>query len=221
MRRYLLGAGLLGILGLGAACAHDDKSESARKTGQEVGEAVADKAYFADQLALLDQKQIALGEMALQKSTSSEIRVFAQQLVENHRQHLASVQNYAEAAAMSLAVMELSTQESMEGTGGAGRQEEGVRQGVEQRSAKHDEKLDKQIDEFTGVLNALSGKSGEAFDKAFLMQVRKDQEHGGELVEEGLKRYRDDASLAMLLSRSGPVFERQAERSRILGATRY
>ena len=58
MRRVLWSAGLLVAVGLGAGCAHDE-AKQARSQCEQVGEALAEKARFADQLSLLSQEQIA------------------------------------------------------------------------------------------------------------------------------------------------------------------
>jgi putative membrane protein len=209
LRRCLLGTGLLALIGLGGACAHESKYESARKTGKEVGEAVATKAQFVDQLSLLDKKEAALAELALRKSSTIEVRAFAQQLLENHKQHRASLEEYADASALRLATVEFSTKPVEDGTGGAGMV--GVTESTGERSSQYDEELDKKIEEFKSDLVGLAAKSGTEFDKAFLEQVRKDQERARELAEKGLKEYSDDASLALLLARSAPIYERHEE----------
>lgn len=213
IRRYLLEAGLVVIIGMGGACAHfhKNKYEAARETGKEVGEAVANKAYFVDQLSLLDKKQIALGKLALQKSSNTEVRAFAQQLIENHEQHMDNLEKYADASALRLAVIHLSTEEeAMGGSGGPGVL------GAKAGAAKYDKKLDKEIASAKSDVQKLSAKSGPEFDKAFLEHVHGDQKHGRKLTNHGLKKYSDDAALAMLLGRSTPTFERQEAQAKAL-----
>ncbi|MFL5346402.1 MAG: DUF4142 domain-containing protein [Hyalangium sp.] len=217
MRRYLLGTGLMMMIGLGGACSHESKYEAARKTGQQVGEAVATKVQFADQFAMLDKKEVALGKLALKKSSNSQVRAFAHQLIENHEQHLASLDSYADASALRLAQIDLSTEPGVGGSGGPG--SIGVKEAAKKQSAQYDEKLDKQIENFKGQLRDLSAKSGSEFDKDFLAQIEKDQKTGTELTEKGLKEYSDDASLALLLGRNAPIFERQLEQAKALSAS--
>lgn len=217
MRRYLLGAGLLVSIGMGAACKHESKYEAERKAGKEAGKAVSHKVHFADQLSLLDKKQVALGELALQKSSDPQVRAFAHQLIENHQQHQASLESYADASALRLAVIDLSTEPGVGGSGEAGVM--GAKQAVKEQSEHYDKKLDKQIAHFREKERALSAKSGREFDKAFLEEVEKDQKHGKHLVEQGLKEYGDDGALAMLLGRSTSMFERQYEHAKALKAS--
>ncbi|HVG64290.1 MAG TPA: DUF4142 domain-containing protein [Hyalangium sp.] len=214
MRRYLLGTGLLVIIGLGAACSHESKYQAARETGKEVAEAAGGKVQFADQLALLDKKQVALGQLALRKSSDPQVRAFAHQLIENHEQHHASLQEYADASALRLAMIDLSTESGVGGAGEAGKV--GVTESVNKQSAEYDEKIYKQKEEFRKQAQALSGMSGREFDKAFLAQVEKDQKRGQELVDQGLKEYSDDGALGLLLGRSAPIFEHQHEHAKAL-----
>lgn len=216
-RRYLLGAGLLVIIGMGGACSHGSKYQSESQAGEEVGKAVSGKIHFADQLSLLDKKEVALGELALRKSSDPQVRAFAHQLIESHQQHMASLKDYADASALRLAAIDLSVEEGVGGSGGAGKV--GATEAVNKESAKYDEKLYKQEDEFRKQIRELSAMSGHVFDKAFVEQVEKDQKWGQELVEQGIKDYSDDGALAMLLGRSAPIFARQHEHAKALKET--
>ncbi|WP_239576823.1 DUF4142 domain-containing protein [Archangium primigenium] len=200
MRRMLCGVGLLAALGMGGGCAHSE-ARQARSQGEKVGEAFAEKARFADQLAIFNQKQIALGQLALERSGNPEVRRFAQVLIRDHQNSLSDLQTLAESKAFSLAMVDLSTQETA--TGGAGL--EGAIQGVEKGDKSYDKKTDKQVRKFLERRDELASLEGRQFDKEFLEQIEDDQEAGRDLVNEGLDRYRDDTSLALLLSRTGPV----------------
>lgn len=214
MRRYLLGAGLLVSIGMGAACKHQGQYEAERHAGKEIGKAVSDKVHFADQLSLFDKKEVALGELALRKSSDTQVRAFAHELIENHQQQQASLESYANASALRLAVIDLAVEPGVGGSGDMGRL--GARESVEKESKKYEKKLDKQISSFKEKERELSAMSGREFDKAFLEQVEKDQKRGRELVDHGLKEYGDDAGLAMVLGRAAPILERQYEHAKAL-----
>ncbi|KFE64303.1 DUF4142 domain-containing protein [Hyalangium minutum] len=213
LKHCLLGVGLLGVLGMGGACAHG-RQESARKAQEKVQETVAKKAAFVDQLGLIDQKEIALADLALEKSTDIQVRALAHQLREHHQQQLATLERYARTQALSLALVDLSYQTGVGGAGGAGM--EGRPQGAPQTSASSDRQVEKQIHQFSKSLREISGKHGRDFDKAFLEEVRKDQQQALELTEKGLKQYEGDPALVLLLSRNRPLFEQQEAHARRL-----
>jgi predicted outer membrane protein len=209
MRRWLWSAGLLATLGVGAGCAHSE-AQQARSQGERVGEAVSKKVRFVDQLSLLNQQQIVLSKLALEKSTNPEVRRFAQEMLQNHQRNEADLE--ALARSKTLALSELDENWEQQGLGGAGF--EGAQKGVEKGQSGYDKQYDQRVDEFLVKREQLEGLSGPAFDKAFLDQVRKDQKRGGKLVDQGLDDYRDDAALAVFLGRTAPVFnshEQQAE----------
>jgi predicted outer membrane protein len=201
-RRMLCGMGLVMALGMGAGCAHDE-AKYARNQGEKVGQAFAEKVRFADQLAFLDQEQIALGQLAVERSSNPEVRRFAQLLIRDHENHLSDLRALADAQAFSLALVDLSTQDTA--TGGAGW--EGAEKGADKGEKAYDKKTDKQVRKFIERRDELASRGGADFDRAFLDQVNEDQERGKELVEEGLDEYRGDTSLALLLGRTAPVLQ--------------
>ncbi|WP_155893410.1 DUF4142 domain-containing protein [Cystobacter fuscus] len=200
--RMLCGVGLVVALGMGAGCAHDE-AKYARTQGEKVGQAFAEKVRFADQLALLDQEQIALGRLAVERSSHPEVRRFAQLLIRDHENHLNDLRALAEGQAFSLALVDLNTQDTA--TGGAGW--EGAEKGAHKGVKAYDKKVDKQVRAFVERRDELASRSGADFDQAFLEQVNEDQERGKELVAEGLDDYRGDTSLALLLGRTAPVLQ--------------
>ena len=202
IRQWLWSAGLLAAVGLGAGCAHDE-AKQARSRGEQVGEALAGKVRYADQLSLLNQGQIALGHLALSRSEDPEVRRFAQELIRDHQKNQDDLETLAESKAFSLASVDLSMEDSA--IGGAGT--EGVMEGMEKGKEKYSKKYDKQVMKFLVKRDELAGLSGREFDQAFLSEVKKGQERGEKLVDEGLDDYRDDTTLAMFLSRAAPVFE--------------
>jgi len=211
MRRWLWSAGLLAVMGMSVGCTHNEEKQ-ARHQGEKVGEAVADKVRFADQIVLLNQGQIALGQLALSKSNNPEVRRFAQDLIQEHQRNQADLQALARTKALSLAVLDLGWEEP--GVGGAGYV--GAQKGIEKGSGKYDKKLDKQVDKFIEKRDRLAGLSGSKFDSAFLDEVREDQKQGRKLVDEGLDKYRDDAALAVFLSRTAPVLNGHEQRAESL-----
>lgn len=214
MRRCLLGTGLLVLTGVGGACSHQSSYEHARQSGKEVTKAVSTKVQFIDQLTLLNEKQIALGKLALKRSSNTQVRAFAHDLLENHQQNLTSLEDYADASALRLALIDLSTEAGVSGTGGAGKV--GVRETYEKTSEKRDEQQAKLTEQYKNDIQRLSAKTGMDFDKAFLEEIQGDQKKARELADKGLKDYSDDAALAVLLTRSIPVFQRQEDQAKAL-----
>ncbi len=207
MRRFLWSTGLWAVVGLGVGCAHDE-AKQARAQGEKVGEAFAEKVRFADQLSLLNQEQIVLGQIALRNSNDPEVRRFAEDLIRDHQRNQEDLKTLAEAKAMSLAAVNLSTQDIA--TGGAG--PEGAQRGMEKGDEEYNKKYDKQVMEFLEKRNSLSGLSGREFDKAFLAEVKKGQQRGEKLIDEGLDDYPDDTTLAMFLGRTSPVIDSHQQR---------
>jgi predicted outer membrane protein len=108
MRRHLWGVGLGMALCCGAAWAQDTGTKQAQHEGVQLGDAAEDRIGFTQQLAFLDQTQIALGKLALEKSKDPGVRAFAQKLIQEHQQHLQSLQTYAETNTLNLALVDLS-----------------------------------------------------------------------------------------------------------------
>jgi putative membrane protein len=211
MRRWLWSAGLVAVVGLGAGCAHDE-AKQARHRGEQVGEAFAHKVRFADQLSLLNQEQIVLGHLALERSEHPEVRRFAQELIRDHQRNQEDLETLAESKALSLAIVDLSPDGLA--IGGAGT--EGAHEGLEKGQKKYDKQYDKQVEKFYEKRDRLAGLSGREFDQAFLEQVTDDQDRGKELIEEGLDEYRDDTTLAVFLGRTAPVLSGHLQRAELL-----
>ncbi|WNG24296.1 DUF4142 domain-containing protein [Cystobacter fuscus] len=211
MRRWLWSAGLLAVVGMSAGCAHSEEKQARHQT-ERVGEAVAEKARFADQVVLLNQGQIAMGQLALSKSNNPEVRRFARELIREHQRNQADLEALARTKTLSLAVLNLGWEQ--QGIGGAGY--EGAQKGIEKGAGRYDKKLGKQVDEFIGRRDHLAGLSGSEFDRAFLEEVHKDQKKGGKLVDKGLNEFRDDAALAVFLSRTAPVLNSHEQRAESL-----
>ena len=215
MRRWLWSAGLVAVVGLGAGCAHDETTQ-ARIRGEKVGQALAEKVRFADQLSLLNQQQIALGHLALRKSEDPEVRRFAQELIRDHQKNQDDLETLAESKAFSLASVDLSMEDSAIGGAGSEGVAEGVEKGMEKGQEKYNKKYDKQVMKFLEKRDELAGLSGREFDQAFLDEVGDGQDRGKELIEEGLDEYRDDTTLALFLGRTAPVFSSHQQRAATL-----
>lgn len=211
MRRLLWGASVLAVIGAGAGCAHDE-AKQARSQGEKVGEAFAQKVRFADQLSLFNQKQISLAQLALEKSTNPEVRTFAQELIRDHQKSQDDLEELAESKAITLATVNLSTEE--QAVGGAGL--EGASKGVEKGKEKYNKKFDEQEAAFRELRDSMQGLSGHEFDKAFIGQVKEAQEDGEKLIDKGLKDYRGDTSLALFLSRTSPIVNSHQQRAEAL-----
>ncbi|WP_395845498.1 DUF4142 domain-containing protein [Cystobacter fuscus] len=214
MRRWLWSAGLLAVMGMSVGCAHNEEKQARHQT-EKVGEAVAEKVRFADQVALLNQGQIAMGQLALSKSNNPEVRRFARELIRDHQRNQADLEALARTKAFSLAVLDLGWEQR--GVGGAGY--EGAQKGVEKGGRRYDKKLDKQVDQFIDKRDQMAVLSSREFDRAFLDEVREKQKQGGKLVDEGLDKYRDDAAMAVFLSRTAPVLDSHKQRAESLEDT--
>ena len=136
------------------------------------------------------------------------MRQFAQELIDNHQKNQDDLQALA---GSKLAMLDLSEDQAI---GGAGT--EGMEKGIEKGKEKYNKQYDKQVMKFLEKRDALIGLSGPKFDKAFLDEVGDGQDRGKELVEEGLDEYRDDASLAMFLGRTGPVLSGHQQQAEML-----
>jgi predicted outer membrane protein len=201
MRRQLYGVGLGVALCCGAVWAQQDTgARQEQRAGQEPGAIIQDKLDLLQQVAFLDQTQIALGRLALEKSSDSGVRAFAQGLVQDHQQHLSQLQDYADANGLDLGLLSVSAEEPL-GVGGSGPV------GSEQSKppVKYSDQYIKQVNAFAVTRSELAALRGKAFDQAFLLQVNDFQKQGQKLLNTGHGRFGDDASLALLLDRLGPL----------------
>jgi predicted outer membrane protein len=206
MRRHLWGVGLGVALCCGAAWAQDTGTQKQQqREGVQLGEAAEDQIGFTQQVAFLDQTQIALGKLALEKSQDPGVRAFAQKLVQDHQQHLQSLQTFAEANTLNLALVDLGAADMA--VGGSGPVEGPAGVAMEERSVKYQDAYLKQVNAFTTLRSQLSQLQGRDFDKAFLEQVSNYQKQGQKLVNTGLSRFRDDTAFSLLLERLVPVLQ--------------
>jgi predicted outer membrane protein len=180
----------------------------------QLGEAAEDQLGFTQQVAFLHQTQISLGKLALEQSQDPGVRAFARKLVQEHQQHLQSLQTFAEANTVNLALVDLSTADM--GVGGSGPVEGPAGVAMDERSVKYQDAYLKQVNAFTTLRSQLSQLQGRDFDKAFLEQVSNYQKQGQKLVNTGLSRFREDAAFSQLLERLVPVLQSQQNQAQSL-----
>ncbi|MFP2926508.1 DUF4142 domain-containing protein [Pyxidicoccus sp. 3LG] len=203
--------GMAAALVVGLLLGFSAYADDSKKQERRIGEAAADRELFVGKLAVFDAKQIALGELALERSQDPQVRKLAKQLVVDHRKHLSDLRNWADTQALQVAAVDLSGP-SETGVGGSGN--EGIREGYDERREESAERLDEAIDDAREDVTEVKEKQGEDFDKAFISRVVDDQKDGQKLVRDGLDTYRADATFSLLLNRTGNVIERNLERGK-------
>ena len=124
-----------------------------------VAGAAAEREEFVSELVLFNAKQIALGELALQRSQDPQVRQFAKQLVTDHRKNLGDLRAWAEEEALEIAAVDLSGSPGEQGVGGSG--SAGVQEGYEERMEGVDEDLDEDIGEAQRDLREVQEKQGK------------------------------------------------------------
>ncbi|MBZ4422970.1 DUF4142 domain-containing protein [Myxococcus sp. RHSTA-1-4] len=212
--RGLGAAGLTAALVVGLLVGCSAHADDSRKQERRIGEAAADREQYVGQLVLFDAKQIALGELALQRSQDPQVRRFARQLVADHRKHLNDLRNWADTQSLEVAVIDLAIPEGQEGVGGSG--SAGIQEGYEARMKGVDKRLEEDVGDAQEDLNEVRAKQGAEFDRAFISRVIDDQEDGLELVEDGMDTYRADATFGLLLNHTSNVIDRQVARGKSL-----
>ena len=206
MRRHLWGISLGVALSCGAAWARDTGTKQEQHEGVRLGEASEDQIGFTQQVAFLDQTQIALGKLALEQSKDPSVRAFAQRLIQEHQQHLQSLQTFAEANTLNLALVDLGAADMA--MGGSGPVDGAAGGELEERTVKYQDAYLQQVNAFTTLRSQLSQLQGRDFDRAFLEQVSSYQKQGQKLVNTGLSRFREDTAFSVLLGRLVPVLQR-------------
>ncbi|NVJ22318.1 MULTISPECIES: DUF4142 domain-containing protein [Myxococcus] len=176
----------------------EDEAKKAHKEDKRIGEAAAEKELYVGKLALFDAKQIALGNMALEKTQDPKVRTFAQKLVTDHKQHLSDLKAWADSKSIEVATIDLS---GPPGTGGSGATP-GMQEGYDKKMEGVDERLNKRITEAEKELDKLREKNGKEFDKDFLSRVADDGKRGQDLAKEGMDKYETDAAFSALLSKT-------------------
>lgn len=196
---------VVAALALVTFTAHASEHE---KASEKIGKAAVKKLEYVNDLAMLDQSQIALGKLALEKSQNPQVRQFAEQLVKDHEQNLSNLKDWAQARGIEVANVYLSTDETA--TGGSGFSEK-TKEKLGKESDEASARIDKKTNESRAELDKLKDKTGTDFDKAVISQITDDQKKGQKLVKDGINEYKGDASFAMLLNQRQPVLERHVE----------
>ncbi|WP_342378320.1 DUF4142 domain-containing protein [Myxococcus stipitatus] len=178
----------------------EDADKKVKKEQKEIGEAAAERTLYVGKLALFDAKQVALGNLALEKSQNPEVRAFAQKLVDARRQHMSDLRTWADAKSIEVANIDLTSPSSA--TGGSGSAPPAMQEGFDKKMEGVDERLNKAITEAEKDLDKLREKEGKDFDKAFLSRVADDGKKGQDLVKDGQKKYSSDAAFIALLSKT-------------------
>lgn len=207
------GIALAAVLGAGLLVGHEAHADDPQKQERQIGEAAAERELYVGKLVLFDAKQIALGELALQRSKDPQVRRFARQLVQDHRKHLKALREWADNQSLQIAAVDLSTSPE-EGVGGSGTA--GIEEGYEERMVGVDKRLDEAIGEAQRDVSEVREMEGKDFDKGFVSRVVDDQEDGRELLDEGLDTYRGDSAFSLLLNRTDNLADRHVQRGKDL-----
>ncbi|MBU8895891.1 DUF4142 domain-containing protein [Corallococcus sp. H22C18031201] len=196
-KRAVLATMMTGAFGFGVVAHADDKMA---KQDKQVGEAAAKRTKYVGRLALFNSKQIALAQLAEQQATDPQVKAFASQLLQDHQSNQADLKAWAQSKQIEVDTVDLSG--NQEGVGGSGMQ-----QGYNDKMKNVGEKLGKQIDEDRKEINELKAKQGKEFDKAFLSRIADDQKDGRELLNDGRREYKNDATFLALLNKTETVVD--------------
>ncbi|NOK33007.1 DUF4142 domain-containing protein [Corallococcus exercitus] len=197
--RAVTAAVMTGLMGF-AAHADDSKSKQEKQSmehGKAVGEAAGKRVQYVGKLAVFNNRQIKLARLAEQQATDPQVKQFATKLREDHEKSQESLRSWAQQKKMEIGALSDSniTSEDQTGTGGSG-----VQEGYNKKMEGTGEKLGKAIDQTNEEMTKLQAKQGPEFDKAFLTRITADQKKGKEILKEGRKEYKNDASFLALLS---------------------
>ncbi|MBZ4330785.1 DUF4142 domain-containing protein [Corallococcus sp. AS-1-12] len=197
--RAVTAAVMTGLMGF-SAHAQDESSKEEKhemKQGKAVGEAAAKRVQYVGKLAVFNNRQIKLARLAEQQATDPQVKEFATKLREDHEQNQEQLRTWAQQKKMEVSALTDTniTSEDQMGTGGSG-----VQQGYQEKMKGSGEKLGKAFDKTNEEINKLQAKQGPEFDKAFLSRIAEDQKKGKDILEEGRKEYKNDATFLALLS---------------------
>ncbi|NNC14719.1 DUF4142 domain-containing protein [Corallococcus exiguus] len=213
--RAVTAAVVTGLMGF-SAHANDEETKQQKhetKQGKAVGEAAAKRVQYVGKLAVFNNRQIKLARLAEQQATDPQVKEFATKLREDHENSQSQLRTWAEQKKMQVSALSDSnvTSEDQTGTGGSG-----VQQGYQEKMKGTGEKLGKAIDESNEEITKLQAKEGPEFDKAFLSRIAEDQKKGMDVLKEGRKEYKSDASFLALLSDTESVVARNETKAKEL-----
>ncbi|MGE6757060.1 DUF4142 domain-containing protein [Corallococcus interemptor] len=196
--RAVTAAVMTGLMGFAAHAEDQSKQEKHEmKQGKAVGEAAARRVQYVGKLAVFNNRQIKLARLAEQQATDPQVKQFATKLREDHENSQSQLRDWAQQKKMEISALSDSnvTSEDQTGTGGSG-----VQEGYQEKMKGSGEKLGKAIDKSNEEITKLQSKEGPEFDKAFLTRIAEDQKKGKDILKEGRKEYKNDASFLALLS---------------------
>jgi predicted outer membrane protein len=199
MKHWKAGALTVAVMtgALGFTAHADDMKKQEKhmmKEGKAVGEAAAKREKYVGELALFNTQQIDLARMAEAQASSPDVKDFARQLREDHEKNQDALRTWAQGQQMTVSELTDGMSEDT-ATGGSG-----VEQGYDKGMKHADKKLGKALDKQDSEMEALRGKQGADFDKAFLSRISKDQKKGKDLLKDGRRSYKNDATFLALLS---------------------
>ncbi|WP_223641644.1 DUF4142 domain-containing protein [Corallococcus sp. EGB] len=188
---------MTGLMG-SAAHAQDQTKQQKHEMerGKAVGKAAAKRVQYVGKLAVFNNRQIKLAQLAEQQASDPQVKQFATKLREEHEQSQSRLRDWAQQKQIEVSALTDNniTSEEMMGTGGSG-----VQQGYQEKMQGTGEKLGRAHDKTTEEINTLQAKQGPEFDKAFVTRIAEDQKKGMSLLEEGHKEYKNDATFLALL----------------------
>jgi putative membrane protein len=194
-------------------------SESAKK----IQDAANEKLRYIGQLISLDESQIALGRIALERSQNLQIRELAQNMIDSHSQHLSQVGNWARARAQELRTAAgLQPELGVGGAGAAGASgsttapPEGGLAGIAGTMEAFAQRAQQHRPILSGNLAPLMKESGNSFDKDWVDAVRDSQSQASSLVRDGVDKYAEDAGFASLLASTEPLVQRDQRKLQAL-----
>lgn len=196
--RAVTAAVMTGLMGFTAHAQESTKQqEHEMKRGKAVGEAAAKRVQYVGALAVFNNRQIKLARLAEQQATDPQVKQFATKLREDHEQSQSRLRDWAQQKKVEVSALSdtnIASEEEL-GTGGSGMQ-----QGYQEKMKGTGEKLGKAFDKTNEEINTLQAKQGPEFDKAFMSRIAEDQKKGMNLLEQGHKEYKNDATFLALLS---------------------
>jgi putative membrane protein len=198
--RAVTAAVMTGLMGFAAHANDEEKQQKHEmKQGKAVGEAAAKRVQYVGKLAVFNNRQIKLARLAEQQATDPQVKQFATKLREDHENSQSQLRDWAQQKKMEISALSdsnvTSEAEDQMGTGGSG-----VKEGYQEKMKGSGEKLGKAIDKSNEEITKLQSKQGPEFDKAFLTRIAEDQKKGKEVLKEGRKEYKNDATFLALLS---------------------
>lgn len=179
------------------AGAQQDQQDQMKPSG-EVAKSLAEQAKTADQVALLNQKAIALSSLALQKSQSPEVRDYAQKVMSAHQANLSALKDWSAQKRVEVATaIELYVPE--QGVGGSGELDPEQKQKLDEQLQKYSEAVREQAKAAQSEILDLAKLEGKDFDEKYLSTVISDQKDAASTTEKAQKDFAADTTFAALM----------------------